>query len=232
MRYYLLSGFIMIFLIVGGSLTESSDPSTVNGNENQIEISPSEVFEGDAVKLKPHLGLTTGAVGIKYHGSKRFISTLYEIWEKGKLKNHSSSMSSMTKNPFHGEVSISLQDASLLELSNQYRVTLNATRAAVEEGIVPGGGTALVNVIKAIQEVKAEGDEMTGINIILRALEEPTRAIAANAGVEGSIIIERLKNEQVGIGYNAATGEWVNMFEYGIVDPAKVTRSALQNAAL
>ena len=75
------------------------------------------------------------------------------------------------------------------------------------------------------------GEEKTGVNIILRALEEPVRTIAANAGLEGSVIVERLKKEAIGIGYNAATGEWVNMFEAGIVDPAKVTRSALQNAA-
>lgn len=108
---------------------------------------------------------------------------------------------------------------------------LNATRAAVEEGIVSGGGTALVNVIAAVEKIEAQGDEATGVNIILRALEEPTRAIAANAGVEGSVVIERLKKEKTGIGYNAATGEWVNMIETGIVDPAKVTLSALQNAS-
>ncbi|TSB44922.1 chaperonin GroEL [Alkalicoccobacillus porphyridii] len=108
---------------------------------------------------------------------------------------------------------------------------LNSTRAAVEEGIVAGGGTALVNVLKAVQAVDASGDEATGVNIVIRALEEPVRQIAHNAGLEGSVIVERLKGEDVGIGFNAATGEYVNMIEAGIVDPAKVTRSALQNAA-
>ncbi|MBO8171666.1 MAG: chaperonin GroEL [Bacillaceae bacterium] len=108
---------------------------------------------------------------------------------------------------------------------------LNSTRAAVEEGIVSGGGTALVNVIKAVEAVEADGDEATGVSIVRRALEEPVRQIANNAGLEGSIIVERLKKEDVGFGFNAATGEWVNMIESGIVDPAKVTRSALQNAA-
>ncbi|MBX6395078.1 MAG: chaperonin GroEL [Alicyclobacillaceae bacterium] len=108
---------------------------------------------------------------------------------------------------------------------------LNSTRAAVEEGIVPGGGTALVNVIKALDNVKAEGDELTGVNIVRRALEAPVRQIADNAGLEGSVVVERLKKEAPGIGYNAATGEWVDMIKAGIVDPAKVTRSALQNAA-
>ncbi|GAB6936069.1 MAG: chaperonin GroEL [Bacillota bacterium] len=108
---------------------------------------------------------------------------------------------------------------------------LNATRAAVEEGIVSGGGTALVNVIPAVAKVEAEGDEKTGVQIVLRALEEPVRQIAENAGFDGSVVVERLKKEPLGIGFNAATGEWVNMIDAGIVDPAKVTRSALQNAA-
>jgi len=122
-------------------------------------------------------------------------------------------------------------ETELKERKLRIEDALNATRAAVEEGIVSGGGTALVNVYNAVAKVVASGDEQTGVNIILRSLEEPVRTIAANAGQEGSVIVERLKNEQVGIGYNAATGQWVNMFEAGIVDPAKVTRSALQNAA-
>ncbi|MCM3633835.1 chaperonin GroEL [Paenibacillus camelliae] len=122
-------------------------------------------------------------------------------------------------------------ETELKERKLRIEDALNATRAAVEEGIVSGGGTALVNVYSAVAAVDAEGDEKTGVNIVLRALEEPVRTIAANAGQEGSVIVERLKNEKVGIGYNAATGEWVNMFDAGIVDPAKVTRSALQNAA-
>ncbi|OMF24952.1 chaperonin GroL [Paenibacillus sp. FSL H8-0548] len=122
-------------------------------------------------------------------------------------------------------------ETELKERKLRIEDALNSTRAAVEEGIVSGGGTALINVYKAVAAVKAVGDEQTGVNIVLRSLEEPLRTIAANAGQEGSVIVERLKNEEIGIGYNAATGEWVNMFEAGIVDPAKVTRSALQNAA-
>ncbi|MBG9794698.1 molecular chaperone GroEL [Paenibacillus dendritiformis] len=122
-------------------------------------------------------------------------------------------------------------ETELKERKLRIEDALNATRAAVEEGIVAGGGTALMNVYKAVAAVSASDDELTGVNIVLRALEAPVRAIADNAGQEGSIIVERLKNEATGIGYNAATGEWVNMIEAGIVDPAKVTRSALQNAA-
>ena len=108
---------------------------------------------------------------------------------------------------------------------------LNASRAAVEEGIVSGGGTAYINILSKIAEIDVEGDEATGVSIILRALEEPVRQIARNAGVDGSVVIERLKNAEDGIGFNAATGELVNMIEAGIIDPTKVTRSALQNAA-
>lgn len=122
-------------------------------------------------------------------------------------------------------------ETELKERKLRIEDALNSTRAAVEEGIVSGGGVALMNVFQAVNQVKATGDEQTGVNIVSRALEEPVRIISTNAGLEGSVIVERLKKEQVGIGFNAATGEWVNMIQAGIVDPAKVTRSALQNAA-
>ena len=101
----------------------------------------------------------------------------------------------------------------------------------MEEGIVAGGGTALVNIYQKVSEIKAEGDVETGVNIVLQALQAPVRQIAENAGLEGSIIVERLKHAEAGVGFNAATNEWVNMLEEGIVDPTKVTRSALQHAA-
>ena len=122
-------------------------------------------------------------------------------------------------------------ETELKEMKLRIEDALNATRAAVEEGIVAGGGTALVNVISAVETLELTGDEATGRNIVLRALEEPVRQIAYNAGYEGSIVIDRLKNAEAGTGFNAATGEWVNMIEAGIIDPVKVSRSALQNAA-
>ncbi|WJY27197.1 chaperonin GroEL [Sporosarcina trichiuri] len=124
-------------------------------------------------------------------------------------------------------------ETELKERKLRIEDALNSTRAAVEEGIVSGGGTALVNVYKKVEALleNAEGDVATGIKIVLRALEEPVRQIATNAGLEGSIVVDRLKREDVGIGFNAANGEWVNMIQAGIVDPTKVTRSALQNAA-
>ena len=111
---------------------------------------------------------------------------------------------------------------------------LAATKAAVEEGIVAGGGTALVNTISAVSELvnETEGDELTGVKIVLKALEEPVRQIAANAGVEGSVILNNiLEKNEVNYGYNALTGEYMDMMKNGIVDPTKVTRSALQNAS-
>ena len=122
-------------------------------------------------------------------------------------------------------------ETELKEMKLRIEDALNATRAAVEEGIVSGGGTALVNVIPAVADLELTGDEATGRNIVLRALEEPVRQIAHNAGFEGSIVIDRLKNAELGTGFNAATGEWVNMIDQGIIDPVKVSRSALQNAA-
>lgn len=108
---------------------------------------------------------------------------------------------------------------------------LNATRAAVEEGIVAGGGTTLIDILPALETLKEEGDVQTGINIVKRAVEEPLRQIAYNAGLEGSVVVERVKNTDAGVGFNALTEEYVDMVKAGIVDPAKVTRSALQNAA-
>ena len=122
-------------------------------------------------------------------------------------------------------------ETELKEMKLRIEDALNATRAAVEEGIVSGGGPDFVSVLDAVAALELTGDEATGRNIVLRALEEPVRQIALNAGFEGSIIIDRLKNSEAGTGFNAATGEWVNMIEAGIIDPVKVTRSALQNAA-
>ena len=122
-------------------------------------------------------------------------------------------------------------ETELKERKLRIEDALNSTRAAVEEGIVAGGGTALVNIYNKVEKIEAEGDVATGVNIVLKALSAPVRQIAENAGLEGSVIVERLKHADAGVGFNAATNEWVNMLEEGIVDPTKVTRSALQHAA-
>ncbi len=108
---------------------------------------------------------------------------------------------------------------------------LHATRAAVEEGVVPGGGVALVRCIPALEKMKAEGDEAIGVNIVKKALEGPIRQLTSNAGVDGSIVFEKVKTEKPNVGFNCETMEYVDMFESGVIDPTKVTRAALQNAA-
>ncbi len=109
---------------------------------------------------------------------------------------------------------------------------MNSTRAAVDEGYVAGGGTALVDVEKAIKDLKGDTpDEQTGINIVLRALSAPVRQIAENAGKDGAVVLNKLENQENEVGYNAATDKWENMVDAGIIDPTKVTRTALQNAA-
>lgn len=121
-------------------------------------------------------------------------------------------------------------ETELKERKLRIEDALNSTRAAVEEGIVAGGGTAFMNVYKKVAELTAEGDEKTGVQIVLKALEAPVFQIAENAGYEGAVVVERLRHEQNGVGFNAVNGQWVNMIEQGIVDPTKVSRSALQYA--
>ena len=158
---------------------------------------------------------------------KKQISETTSDFDREKLQERLAKLSG-------GVAVIKVGAATETELKERkYRIedALNATRAAVEEGFVPGGGTALVNVIGKVAALEEEGDVQTGINIVKRALEEPVRQIAENAGLEGSVIVEKLKEQKPGVGFNAATTDWVDMVEAGIVDPTKVTRSALQNAA-
>ena len=158
---------------------------------------------------------------------KKQISETTSDFDREKLQERLAKLSG-------GVAVIKVGAATETELKERkYRIedALNATRAAVEEGFVPGGGTALVNVIGKVAALEEEGDVQTGINIVKRALEEPVRQIAENAGLEGSVIVEKLKEQKDGVGYNAAADKWEDMVEAGIVDPTKVTRSALQNAA-
>jgi chaperonin GroEL len=122
-------------------------------------------------------------------------------------------------------------ETELKEKKHRMEDAVSATRAAVEEGIVPGGGTVLINAIPALDSLKLEGDQATGAAIVRRALEEPLRQIAQNAGAEGSVVVEKVKSLPKGQGFNAATNEYVDMVKSGIIDPTKVTRSAVQNAA-
>ena len=121
---------------------------------------------------------------------------------------------------------------NILAVKARIREMLHATRAAVEEGIVPGGGVALIRCLSAVENVKVDNDdERIGIDIVKRAVEEPTRALAENAGVEGSIVVQEIKKRKGNDGYNVSTGEYEDLVKAGVVDPKKVTRTALQNAA-
>jgi chaperonin GroEL len=122
-------------------------------------------------------------------------------------------------------------EVELKEKKHRIEDALSATRAAVEEGIIPGGGVALIRSEEALDGLKLKGDEETGAAIVRRALSEPTRLIADNAGYEGSVVVERMRTESGSTGFDATAGEWVDMVKAGIIDPAKVTRSAVQNAA-
>lgn len=122
-------------------------------------------------------------------------------------------------------------ETEMKEVKHRIEDAVGATKAAVEEGVVPGGGVALLRAVKALENIKLEGDEAVAVSLLRRALEEPMRMIAENAGVDGAVVVEEVKKREGAIGYNASTGEYEDMFKAGIIDPAKVTRSALQNAA-
>ncbi|MBO4317663.1 MAG: chaperonin GroEL, partial [Mailhella sp.] len=123
-------------------------------------------------------------------------------------------------------------ETEMKEKKDRVEDALNATRAAVAEGIVPGGGTALIRAVKALDELSCDNDdEVAGVNIIRRAIEEPLRQIAANAGFEGSVVVEKVRQGKDGYGFNAATGQYEDLLEAGVIDPKQVTRFALQHAA-
>ena len=167
------------------------------------------------------------AIASRVEMIKKQIADTTSDFDKEKLQERLAKLSG-------GVAVIEIGAATEVEMKDKkYRVedALNATRAAVEEGIVAGGGTTFIDILPALDKLEAEGDVKTGINIVRRAIEEPVRQIANNAGLEGSVVVAEVKKAGVGVGYDAAKDEYVNMIEAGIVDPAKVTRSALQNAA-
>ena len=123
-------------------------------------------------------------------------------------------------------------EVEMKEKKDRVEDALNATRAAVEEGYLPGGGVSYIRAVEALSKLKGDNeDETTGIHIVARAIEEPLRQIAENAGVDGSVIVQKIKEGKADFGYNARTGEYVKMFEAGVIDPTKVARVALENAA-
>jgi chaperonin GroEL len=190
------------------------------GTARQIRVSKDETTivegHGDSAAIKDRVAQI-----------KAQIAETTSDFDKEKLQERLAKMSG-------GVAVIEVGAATEVELKDKkLRIedALNATRAAVEEGIVAGGGTTFIDILPALDALTADGDVQTGINLVKRAVEEPVRQIAANAGLEGSVVVANVKKEQDGVGFNALTEEYVDMVKSGIVDPAKVTRSALQNAA-
>ena len=213
-----LTGGTVISDDLGMSLKDATVDQLGQANKVTVTKDNTTIVDGKGSKE---------AIAERVDQIKQAISKATSDFDKEKLQERLAKLSG-------GVAVVKVGAATETELKEKkYRIedALNATRAAVQEGFVPGGGTALVNVLPALDEIKATGDEATGVNIVKNALEAPVRQIAENAGVEGSVIVNQLKSEKPGIGYNAADGKFEDMVKAGIVDPTKVTRSALQNAA-
>ncbi|MBV0931443.1 chaperonin GroEL [Lentilactobacillus sp. IMAU92037] len=216
----ILTGATVITDDLGLNLKDATLEQLGQANKINVTKDSTTIVDGSGAK---------DAISQRVSEIKTQIEKTTSDFDRDKLKERLAKLSG-------GVAVVRVGAATETELKEKkYRIedALNATRAAVEEGFVPGGGTALINVIPDIEKLdeSADGDEQTGINIVRRALEEPVRQIAENAGVECSVIVEQLKDEKSGIGYNAANGKFEDMIKDGIVDPTKVTRSALQNAA-
>ncbi len=190
------------------------------GRARQVRASKEETTIVDGLGDKE-------AISARCEQIKKQIAETTSDFDKEKLQERLAKLSG-------GVAVIEIGAATEVELKDKkLRIedALNATRAAVEEGIVAGGGTTFIDILPVLDKIEAQGDEKTGVDIVRRAIEEPVRQIADNAGLEGSIVVEGVKKAGNGKGFNALTGEYVDMIASGIVDPAKVTRSALQNAA-
>ena len=215
----ILTGGTVISDDLGMSLKDATIAQLGSANKVTVTKDNTTIVDGNGAK---------DAIAERVEQIKQAIANTTSEFDKEKLQERLAKLSG-------GVAVIKVGAATETELKEKkYRVedALNATRAAVQEGFVPGGGTALINVLPALENFETESDdEATGVNIVKKALEAPVRQIAENAGVEGSIIVNRLKSEKPGIGYNAAVDKFEDMVAAGIVDPTKVTRSALQNAA-
>ncbi|MBQ4422171.1 MAG: chaperonin GroEL, partial [Schwartzia sp.] len=190
------------------------------GHAGQVRATKDETTIVDGVGDKK-------AIAARVEQIKKQVAETTSDFDKEKLQERLAKLSG-------GVAVIEIGAATEVEMKDKkLRIedALNATRAAVEEGIVAGGGTTFVDILPALDALKAEGDVQTGIDIVKRAIEEPVRQIANNAGLEGSVVVEEVKKAGKGKGFNALTGQYEDMIKAGIVDPAKVVRSTLQNAA-
>ena len=208
--------------VISEELGRKRDSVTLDdlGRARQIRSTKEETTIVDGVGDKD-------AIAARVAQIKKQIAETTSDFDKEKLQERLAKLAG-------GVAVIEIGAATEVEMKDKkYRIedALNATRAAVEEGIVAGGGTTFIDILPALDKINVEGDEKVGVNIVRRAIEEPVRQIADNAGLEGSVVVEAVKKAGDGIGFNALKNEYVDMIKAGIVDPAKVTRSALQNAA-
>ncbi|NUL81620.1 MAG: chaperonin GroEL [Armatimonadetes bacterium] len=215
-----------IAILTGGTfITEDLGYKLENVQLNQLGSASRVILEKENATIVGGKG-EKSAIDGRVAQIKKQIETTESDYDREKLQERLAKLS--------GGVAVikvgAATETEMKEKKSRYDDAIHATKAAVEEGIVAGGGATLVSAIKALDSVSLEGDSKIGANIVRRALEEPLRQIAHNAGVEGSVIVEKVKTLPAGQGYNAVTGEFVDMVKAGIVDPAKVTRSALENA--
>ncbi|USS93609.1 chaperonin GroEL [Fructilactobacillus ixorae] len=213
-----LTGATVISDDLGFDLKDTTVDQLGQANKVNVTKDKTTIVEGKGDKE---------AIAKRVAEIKGQISTTNSEFDKDKLQERLAKLAG-------GVAVIKVGAATETELKERkYRIedALNATRAAVEEGFVPGGGTSFINILADVAAVDADGDEQTGVDIVRRALEAPVKQIAENAGVDGAVIVDHLKQEKPGVGYNAADGKYEDMIAAGVVDPTKVSRSALQNAA-
>ena len=214
------------FLTGGRAITEDLGLKLENLNLSDLGRAKKIKIDKENTTIVEGAGKTADIKG-RINQIKNQIDATDSSYDKEKLQERLAKLS--------GGVAIinvgAATESEMKEKKARVEDALHATRAAVEEGIVPGGGVALLRTIFALETLKLEGDEKTGVEIIQRALESPARQLAENAGLEGSVIVDRLKKEKKTIGYDINKDEYVDMFESGVIDPTKVTRTALQNAA-
>jgi len=216
-----------IAILTGGTfITEDLGIKLENVNISQLGRAAKVVIEKENTTIVDGKGAHDAIQG-RINQIRKQIETTESDYDREKLQERLAKLA--------GGVAVikvgAATETELKEKKSRYEDAINATKAAVEEGIVPGGGVTFVNALKSLDDVKTEGDEKIGVNIVRRALEEPLRQIAQNAGAEGSVIVEKVKGLPPGHGFNAATGEFVELVKAGVVDPAKVARTTLENAA-
>jgi chaperonin GroEL len=216
-----------IAILTGGTfITEDLGIKLENVNVSQLGRAAKIVIEKESTTIVDGKGATEAIQG-RVSQIRKQIETTESDYDREKLQERLAKLA--------GGVAVikvgAATETELKEKKSRFEDAINATKAAVEEGIVPGGGVTFVNALKSLESVQTDGDEKIGVNIVRRALEEPLRQIAHNAGAEGSVIVEKVKGLPAGQGYNAATGEFVEMVKAGVVDPAKVARTTLENAA-